>query len=243
MSDLTDFMPEKEVAPPPTAENAAGPTAEAPLVKPPPIPTVTTTNLVASCSLGVPLELRDIAVKTRNAEYNPGSFPACVMRLREPKACGLVYGNGKMVVTGTKRPEDAKLASKKFARIIQKLGFDVQFQKYAIQNIVGSMDVRYPIHLETVAIAHPEVTRYEPEIFAGLSYFLDDPPCCCILFCSGKVLITGNRSPADMDRAARRIAEIIAPSKPDMEKFVPLPGLSREEFLKVLDNPLSPPCS
>ena len=46
------------------------------------------------------------------------------MRIRAPKTTALIFASGKMVVTGAKSEDDSKLASRKYARIIQKLGFN-----------------------------------------------------------------------------------------------------------------------
>ncbi len=59
------------------------------------------------------------------------------MRIREPKTTALIFASGKMVVTGAKSEDDSKLASRKYARIIQKLGFNAKFTDFKIQNIVG----------------------------------------------------------------------------------------------------------
>ena len=75
-----------------------------------------------------------------------------------------------MVCTGAKSEESARLASRKFARIIQKLGFSAKFTEFKIQNIVGSCDVRFPIRLEKLAYAHQNYCSYEPELFPGLIY-------------------------------------------------------------------------
>lgn len=47
------------------------------------------------------------------------------MRIREPKTTALIFASGKMVVTGAKSEDDSKLASRKYARIIQKLGMSL----------------------------------------------------------------------------------------------------------------------
>ena len=41
-------------------------------------------NIVATCNLAVPLELKTIALHARNAEYNPKRFAAVIMRIRDP---------------------------------------------------------------------------------------------------------------------------------------------------------------
>ena len=69
--------------------------------------------------------------QARNAEYNPKRFAAVIMRIREPKTTALIFASGKMVVTGAKSEDDSKLASRKYARIIQKLGFNAYVTRQA----------------------------------------------------------------------------------------------------------------
>jgi transcription initiation factor TFIID TATA-box-binding protein len=86
------------------------------------------------------------------------------MRIREPKTTALIFASGKMVVTGAKSEDDSRLASRKYARIIQKLGFDAKFTEFKIQNIVGSCDVKFPIRLEGLHYGHGNFSSYEPEV-------------------------------------------------------------------------------
>lgn len=76
------------------------------------------------------------------------------MRIREPRTTALIFASGKMVCTGAKSEELSKLAARKYARVIQKLGNPVRFSDFKIQNIVGSCDVQFPIKLEDLAIEH-----------------------------------------------------------------------------------------
>ncbi|XP_039057827.1 TATA-box-binding protein-like isoform X3 [Hibiscus syriacus] len=76
------------------------------------------------------------------------------MRIREPKTTALIFASGKMVCTGAKSEQQSKLAARKYARIIQKLGFPAKFKDFKIQNIVGSCDVKFPIRLEGLAYSH-----------------------------------------------------------------------------------------
>jgi len=66
-----------------------------------------------------------INVRTRNSEYNPARFTGLIMRIQNPRATALIFRSGKLVCTGARSEEDSLLAAKKFARIIQKLGFPV----------------------------------------------------------------------------------------------------------------------
>lgn len=48
-------------------------------------------------------------------------------------------------------------------------------------------------------------TEYEPEQFPGLVYRMDDPRVTFLLFGSGKVICTGGRSIADVERAVAKV--------------------------------------
>ena len=56
------------------------------------------------------------------------------MHIREPKTTALIFAAGKMVVTGAKSEDDSCLALHQYAHIVQKLGFDVKFSEFKIQN-------------------------------------------------------------------------------------------------------------
>lgn len=50
--------------------------------------------------------------------------------------------------------DQSKLAARKYARVIQKLGFEAKFKDFKIQNIVGSCDVKFSIRLEALHACH-----------------------------------------------------------------------------------------
>jgi len=148
-------------------------------------------NIVATVNLDCRLDLKTIALHARNAEYNPKRFAAVIMRIRDPKTTALIFASGKMVVTGAKSEDDSRLASRKYARIVQKLGFDAKFSEFKIQNIVGSCDVKFPIRLEGLAYSHGQFSSYEPELFPGLIYRMMKPKVVLLIFVSGKIVLTG----------------------------------------------------
>lgn len=51
------------------------------------------------------------------------------MRIRDPRCTALVFRSGKLICTGARTEADANLGSRKFARIIQKLGYPVSDKK------------------------------------------------------------------------------------------------------------------
>jgi len=77
--------------------------------------------MVASGSIGMALNLNQLAMKLPNTEYEPEQFPGLVYKLIEAKATFLLFSNGKVVCTGTKSEEDARMALDKLIVILKKL--------------------------------------------------------------------------------------------------------------------------
>lgn len=166
-------------------------------------------NIVSTVNLSCILDLKQIAWKGRNTEYLPNRFAAVIMRLLEPKTTALVFGSGRMVVTGAKSREDSTLASRKYARIIEKIGFPVKFKDFKIQNIVASCDLKFAIHLEKLEQSHKKCVQYEPEVFPGLVYKMADPKIVFLIFVSGKIVITGAKDEAFIREGFREIYKIV----------------------------------
>lgn len=171
--------------------------------------TPTLQNIVATVNLDCRLDLKTIALHARNAEYNPKRFAAVIMRIREPKTTALIFASGKMVVTGAKSEDDSKLASRKYARIIQKLGFNAKFTDFKIQNIVGSCDIKFPIRLEGLASRHHNFSSYEPELFPGLIYRMVKPRIVLLIFVSGKIVLTGAKVREEIYQAFEMIYPVL----------------------------------
>lgn len=131
------------------------------------------------------------------------------MRIREPKTTALIFASGKMVVTGAKSEDDSRLASRKYARIIQKLGFNAKFTDFKIQNIVGSCDIKFPIRLEGLASRHHNFSSYEPELFPGLIYRMMKPKIVLLIFVSGKIVLTGAKVREEIYQAFEMIYPVL----------------------------------
>lgn len=166
-------------------------------------------NIVSTVNLNCKLDLKKIALHARNAEYNPKRFAAVIMRIREPRTTALIFSSGKMVCTGAKSEEDSRLAARKYARIIQKLGFPAKFLDFKIQNMVGSCDVKFPIRLEGLVLTHGQFSSYEPELFPGLIYRMVKPRIVLLIFVSGKVVLTGAKVRQEIYEAFDNIYPIL----------------------------------
>ncbi len=147
-------------------------------------------NIMCTVDLGCRLNLPYIARNSVNLEYNPEKFNPIVMRIRNPKCTALIFTSGKIVCAGTKTESEAKSCARKFARIIQKLGFPVKFLNYRITNIAASCELGYSVNLHK--IFSPSFTEYNPEIFPALIYRRDGIT--ILTFKSGKVILTNGKS-------------------------------------------------
>jgi transcription initiation factor TFIID TATA-box-binding protein len=81
---------------------------------------VTVQNVVLDADLGEALNLEAIAIGLglEDVEYEPEQFPGLIYRLDDPDVVVLLFGTGKLVITGTKTRDDAEEA---LAVIIDRL--------------------------------------------------------------------------------------------------------------------------
>lgn len=170
---------------------------------------ITVQNCVSTVDLHTVLDLTAINSRTRNSEYIPARFHGLIMRLREPRTTALIFKSGKIVCTGSRNEFDALLASKKFARIIQKLGYNIHFVNFKVQNLVATCDLRFPIKLENLHQMHGQFSSYEPELFPGLVYRMIKPRLVLLIFVNGKIVFTGGKSRADLKESLENIYPIL----------------------------------
>ena len=73
---------------------------------------ITVQNIVTSGDLEEPLNLNAIAIGLglEAIEYEPEQFPGLVYRLDDPDVVVLLFGSGKLIITGASVPEEAEAA-------------------------------------------------------------------------------------------------------------------------------------
>jgi transcription initiation factor TFIID TATA-box-binding protein len=150
------------------------------------------------------------------------------MRIREPRTTALIFASGKLVVTGAKSEDDSKLASRKFARIIQKLGFGASYTDFKIQNIVASCDIKFPIRLESLSSHHHNFCSYEPEIFPGLVYKMLKPKIVLLIFVSGKIVLTGAKVREEIYTAFESIYPVLSGKL--LQSLLSLPPVGAQSY-------------
>ncbi|XVF61117.1 hypothetical protein PTKIN_Ptkin08bG0103200 [Pterospermum kingtungense] len=181
-------------------------------------PTPILQNIVSTLNLDCTLDLKAIALHARNAEYNPRRFAAVIMRIREPKTTALIFSSGKLVCTGAKTQQHSYLAARRYARILQKLGFDVKFKDFKIQNMVASCNITVPVSLIRLGHSHYEFSKYEPELFPGLIYRMKHPKITMLIFPSGKLVITGAKKEPEIHKAFDNIYPVLMSFRTDSRR-------------------------
>lgn len=162
----------------------------------------------AGLSKSQQFNLQEIAQKCRNTQYNPKRFPAVFMRIKEPKATGLIYSSGNMTIVGTRSTNDSQLAANMiFSTIKKELNLkDCYFEKENVQvrNIVASCKLGFQVYLDKIN-EHPankDLSSYD-DTFPGLIYkyyvntIMPKQKNSCIIalvFASGKMVFTGAKS-------------------------------------------------
>jgi len=149
-------------------------------------------NVVATVVVEITekIDLNQIARRHADVEYNPERFPGLVMRIEKPRATILIFSTGKMVVTGLRKAAEAPRVVEKVVKNIKKAGIKVSNPEITIQNIVASGDLHTNIDLNMAAIVM-EYAMYEPEVFPGLIYRMQDPKTVFLIFSTGRIVCTG----------------------------------------------------
>lgn len=172
------------------------------------------TNVVSGFDIGIKVDLKDIARRALNAEYNPNRFNAVVMRIREPKTTALIFPSGRIIVTGAKSVDDSKLACRKIARIIQKLNYtQAQLKDWKVVNLVGLIELPFEINVTRLAIRKPFLGMWEPEIFPAFVGRILKPKMTFLAFSSGKIVVAGFKKQKDLDTALDLIFPVLVEFK------------------------------
>jgi transcription initiation factor TFIID TATA-box-binding protein len=168
--------------------------------------TIDIVNVVASTKLAEAFDLPKIELDLEGAEYNKKKFPGLVYRVKAPKAAFLIFTSGKIVCTGSKNIEDVRTVITTLANTLKSIGFEkVDLDpEIHIQNIVASADLKTALNLNAVALGLGlENIEYEPEQFPGLVYRIKQPKVVVLIFSSGKLVITGGKSPEACEEGAK----------------------------------------
>lgn len=78
------------------------------------------------------------------------------MKLRRPYTTASIWSSGKVTCTGATSEVQAKIAARRFARSLQKLGFKVRFNNYRVVNVLGTCCMPFAIKITSFSSCHKE---------------------------------------------------------------------------------------
>jgi len=172
--------------------------------------TINIENVVASTKLAEEFDLIKIESDLEGAEYNKEKFPGLVYRVKSPKAAFLIFTSGKVVCTGAKNVADVRTVITNMAQTLKSIGFsEVNLNpEIHVQNIVASADLKTDLNLNAIALGLGlENIEYEPEQFPGLVYRIKTPKVVVLIFSSGKLVVTGGKSPDECEKGVEIVRE------------------------------------
>lgn len=149
---------------------------------------VTLTNLVVQSSLNVALKLDDLIWQIGHAKYNKRKWPG--LSWSHPKIQGTVmlFPNGKIVSHGAKNFQQARKNVRRYARLLQKIGYEVKLSPIRLVTATALGNLGSPVNLSSLANGYPKAV-WESELFNaclvkknGIHY---------TIFSSGKVVVCG----------------------------------------------------
>lgn len=157
-----------------------------------PIPMdVTINNVVCSFSTKCHLNLKRIAMEGSNVEYHR-QHGMLNMRIRKPQSTASIWSSGKITCTGAVSEDDAKVAARRFARQLQKLGYKVKFSNFRVVNVLGTCSFPFSINIVEFSKERREAS-YEPELHPGVTYKIIDPKATIKIFSTGNITVTAPR--------------------------------------------------
>ena len=181
-------------------------------------------NVVSNFSLGpdTNLDLENLVLLATNIEIRGGKGYA-QMKLKNPASTANIFASGRIVVCGTKSEEDAKIASRKIARKIQKVAIQnvgkictkprgherICVKNYKIVNVWASTVLPWDVKLTNFA-KEDKKAQYEPEIHSSVIYQLADPKANCKINAKGSLVIQANKI-GNIYASVRKIYPIVYP--------------------------------
>jgi TATA-box binding protein (TBP) (component of TFIID and TFIIIB) len=160
-------------------------------------------NVVVQGDLGCRIDLKELVLKLSNVRYQPQRFSGIVWQHRKIEGNYLVFSGGKLICAGkysTVREGIERL--RRYARLIQCSGYPVKLCGVRVITTSATHQLNGTINPRMFQ----EGRCCEPEMFAGVMFYLDGLHYICHL--SGKVMITGIKKKSDLDNIYPVILEL-----------------------------------
>lgn len=164
-------------------------------------------NVVCSFSVRCHLNLREIALQGFNVEFRRENGMV-TMKLRRPYTTASIWSSGRITCTGATSEDQAKIAARRYARCLQKLGFRVRFNNFRVVNVLGTCSMPFAIKIVNFSEKYKKEACYEPELHPGVTYKLRYPKATLKIFSTGSITVTA-ASVANVQAAIEHIFPLV----------------------------------
>lgn len=164
-------------------------------------------NVVCSFSVRCHLNLREIALNGINVEFRRENGMV-TMKLRRPYTTASIWSSGRITCTGATSEDQAKIAARRYARCLQKLGFSVKFNNFRVVNVLGTCSMPWAIKIVNFSEKYKHDASYEPELHPGVTYKLKFPKATLKIFSTGSITVTAS-SVANVQAAIEHIFPLV----------------------------------
>ena len=179
-------------------------------------------NVIVASHLGKDIELIKLATELPNARYSSSGNPSVIIELdrtnpkfighKRLKAAGVLFSNGKVLVTGIASLQEGKEIIAKLKSSIRDIDPKISTKRATkIENMVTRLNFGKRLDLQLISNAIPG-SEYDPLRFQGLIIRVDNPLASFILFESGVAVITDIVSEAKAKKAFKELKNLIEPS-------------------------------
>ena len=181
-----------------------------------------TENVIVASHLGKDVELIKLATELPNARYSSSGNPSVIIELdrtnpkfighKRLKAAGVLFGNGKVLVTGIASLHEGKEIIAKLKNLVRDIDPKISTKRATkIENMVTKMNFGKRLDLQLISNAIPG-SEYDPMRFQGLIIRVDKPLASFILFESGIAIITDIVSEAKAKKAFKELKTLVETS-------------------------------
>ena len=179
-------------------------------------------NVIVASHLGKDIELIKLATELPNARYSSSGNPSVIIELdrtnpkfighKRLKAAGVLFSNGKVLVTGIASLQEGKEIIAKLKSSIRDIDPKISTKRATkIENMVTRLNFGKRLDLQLISNAIPG-SEYDPLRFQGLIIRVDHPLASFILFESGVAVITDIVSEAKAKKAFKELKNLIESS-------------------------------
>lgn len=170
-------------------------------------------NVVCEFHVKCHLNLRRLAMNGSNVEYRRDKG-MLVMKIRRPYVTANIRNSGFIQTTGSKSENDARIAARRVARILQKLGFRVKFTSFKIKNVLGVVNLPFGVRVDDFCKKNRQA-RYEPELHSGIKLELEEYKATMTIFQTGKITVLA-RSIEGVTKAVHHVWPMVHESKREL---------------------------